>query len=144
MLLVATAAAVVAASASAAMAQTVGASRFTVELEGPGGTGTATAKLNPGGKVCYTIEVTLTTSGDFPQEPAPGLGDAHIHDVATDGIAVDLETTFASVGGGTFVAEGCVRDDRDLVRDILLNPQDYYINVHTVAFPDGAVSGSLG
>jgi hypothetical protein len=133
-----------AATASAAPAETSGATTFTVPLTGSGGTGTASLKLNPGGKVCYDVEVTLTTAGDVPHEPAPGLGSGHIHFLSTGGIAVDLKTTFEAVGGGTFVAAGCVHDDRDLVRDILASPEDYYVNIHTVSFPGGAVSGSLG
>jgi hypothetical protein len=144
MLVAATAAVVLAAAGSVAIAQTSGAEEFSITLAGPGGTGTADLKLNPGGKVCYAIEVTLTTAGDVPAEPpGSGLGNAHIHVLPSGGIVVDLESTFTSLGGGTFVAAGCVRADRDVVRDILANPDDYYVNVHSVSFPDGAVSGTL-
>jgi CHRD domain len=125
-------------------APTTGTTTFTTSLTGPGGTGTAVLTLNPGGKVCYVIEVTLTTAGDVPREPAPGLGNAHIHALPAGAIAVDLTTTFQSLGDATFVASGCVRADKDVVRDILLNPDQYYLNVHTVAFPGGAVRGALG
>jgi hypothetical protein len=143
-LLVLTVIAAVAVTASTTGAATIASTTFTSALSGPGGTGTAVVKVNPGGKICYLIDVTLTTPGDMPQEPAPGLGNAHIHYLSTGGIAVDLETTFEALGDGMFVASGCVRADRDLVRDILLNPDQYYVNIHTVAFPGGAVSGSLG
>jgi hypothetical protein len=83
----------------------------------------------------------LTTASDFPHEPAPGLGSGHIHFLSTDGIAVDLETMFEAVSGGAFVAVGCVHDDRDLVRDNLANPEDYYVNIHTVSFPGGVSLG---
>jgi hypothetical protein len=151
LLIVAAIAAVGAAVVSTSAAQvaaddvaTTGAKTFTIALTGPGGTGSALVTLNPGGKVCYSIEVTLTTAGDMPQEPATGLGDAHIHVLPSGAIAVDLETTFQSLGDGMFTASGCVRADKDVVRNILLNPDQYYLNVHTVLFPRGAVTGPLG
>ena len=121
----------------------VRATTFTVPLAGPGGTGSAFLEINPGGKVCYVIEVTLTTPGDVPQEPAPGLGNAHLHDVPTGGIAVDLDTTFTALGNGMFIAADCVRGDKDVVRDLLAHPNQYYVNVHTTSFPGGAVTGTL-
>jgi hypothetical protein len=134
---------VVAAGASAAPADMVSATTFTVSLSGPGGSGTADLTINPSGKVCYVIEVTLTTPGDIPQEPGPGVGNVHIHALATGGIAVPLEGSFESVGGGTFVAADCIRADKDVVREVLASPEQYYINVHTFAFPTGAVTGTL-
>lgn len=121
----------------------ISATSFTIPLSGPGGTGTAQLALNPGGKICYVLEVTLTTAGDAPQEPAPGIGNAHIHTLATGGIAVPLDASFASLGSGTFVAADCVRGEKDAVRAVLVNPEQYYINIHTIAFPGGAVSGTL-
>jgi hypothetical protein len=143
LLLVTLVAALGAGAASASPADAVSASRFTVPLSGPGGSGTADLALNPGGKVCYVIVVDLTTPGDVPQEPGPGVGDAHIHVAPTGAIVVDLESTFESLGGGTFVAAACVRAAKDVVREILANPEQYYINVHTAAFPGGAVTGAL-
>jgi hypothetical protein len=121
----------------------VSATTFSISLAGPGGTGSALVELNPGGKVCYVIQVTLTTAGDVPQEPAPGIGNAHIHDVATGGIAIHLDSTFTALGDGMFIAAECVRGDRDVVRDVLAHPDQYYVNVHTASFPGGAVSGTL-
>jgi hypothetical protein len=85
----------------------------------------------------------LTTPGDIPQEPGPGIGNAHIHAVSTGGIAVPLDATFTSLGGGTFIAADCVRSDKDVVRTILADPEQYYLNIHTTSFPGGAVSGNL-
>jgi hypothetical protein len=121
----------------------VKATTFTVPLSGPGGTGNSFLAINPGGKVCYVIEVTLTTPGDVPQEPAPGLGNAHIHDVPTGGIAIHLESTFTALGDGMFIAADCVRGNKGVVRDSLAHPDQYYVNVHTASFPGGAVSGTL-
>jgi hypothetical protein len=33
--------------------------------------------------------------------------------------------------------------DRSLIKAILTYPQDYYVNVHTTDFPDGADRGQL-
>jgi hypothetical protein len=133
---------VAAGGASAAPADAVSATTFTVPLSGPGGSGTADLTINPSGKVCYVIEVTLS---DAPQEPAPGVGNAHIHVLPNPpgAIAVHLEGAFESLGGGMYVAADCVRGDKDVVRDILANPEQYYINIHTAAFPAGAVAGAL-
>jgi hypothetical protein len=33
--------------------------------------------------------------------------------------------------------------DKNLLKDILRSPQDYYVNVHTAPFPNGAFRGQL-
>jgi len=41
-------------------------------------------------------------------------------------------------------ARGCVDDlDRKLIHSILSRPADYYIAVHTAAYPNGALRGQL-
>jgi CHRD domain len=122
---------------------------FTVDLV-PGtngdkdGSGTAVLTVNLGaGTVCY--DITVTGIGQ-PTEPAPGIGNAHIHSYAQNGaIAVDLETDFNLVFGttDTYNATGCVTASRRVLVDILLHPELYYINVHTFDFPGGAVRGDL-
>jgi hypothetical protein len=117
---------------------------FTMALSGAGGSGTAVFTFNPGlGLVCYTIDVTLTTEGDVPAEPAAGLGSAHIHVLPTGDIFIDLEAQFVATDGG-FTASDCVSADREAIVAIFRNPGSFYVNVHTVEFPGGAVRGAFG
>ncbi|HZA23272.1 MAG TPA: CHRD domain-containing protein [Dehalococcoidia bacterium] len=93
------------------------------------------------GTICYEIEVEGIAQ---PVEPAPGLGSGHIHFLATGGIAVDLETDFQPDKSDDFKASGCVEVDSALLQAILENPDQFYVNIHNVEFPGGALSGLLG
>ena len=107
------------------------------EVPGPGdpdGSGTAVIRLNPGQEeVCFELSVSNITL------PATG---AHIHvGSATQfgGVVVGLVPPGAS---GT--SSGCVSADRDLIKAIMQNPENYYVNVHTVPlYGAGAVRGQL-
>jgi len=128
---------------------------FTVEL-GPGvdpsgnpigdpdGSGTAELTVDLKAKtVCY--DITVTNIG-VPTEPIAGIGNAHIHSHPEGGaIAVDLDTEFKAVDGAadTYQATDCVTASRRVLADILLHPEDYYVNVHTSDNPGGAVQGDL-
>ena len=92
------------------------------------------------GTVCYELEVEGISE---PVEPAPGLGSAHIHFLATGGIAVDLEADFQPDKSDEFKASGCVEVDSALLQAILENPDQYYVNIHNVDFPGGALAGLL-
>jgi hypothetical protein len=97
------------------------------------GAGTATLRLNPGqGKVCFV----LTASNIILPAAA-----AHIHlgPVGTAGpVVVPLSPPDA-----TGISGGCVSATRALVKAILQNPSDYYVNIHTSDFPAGAIRGQL-
>jgi CHRD domain len=125
---------------------------FTLTLSGdvgpvpgdPDGSGTATISVNPGTEtVCYEIAVEDIAA---PQEPGPGVGSAHIHFgsvTETGGIAVDLKANFQPTENG-FAASGCVTGvDRGLLVDIIVNPENYYLNIHNAEFPDGALRAQL-
>ena len=93
------------------------------------------------GTVCYELEVEGISE---PVEPAPGVGSAHIHFLATGGIAVDLEADFQPDQSDEFKASGCVEVDSALLQAIIENPDQFYVNIHNVQFPGGALFGLLG
>jgi hypothetical protein len=104
------------------------------EVPGPGdndGSGTVTLTFNPDkGEVCYELSVTKL------QEATA----AHIHAgaVGKEGpVTVGLEPPKA----GTVT--GCKSADPTVIRTIMQNPANYYVNVHTTDFPKGAVRGQL-
>lgn len=115
--------------------------RFRVTLEGenevpvtgdPDGTGTATIRINPGtGQLCYT----LTVSGIEPANAA------HIHEAPAGSAGPVIVGLGAPTSGSS---SGCVAIDREEARDIITNPSDYYVNVHNVPYPGGALRGQLG
>ena len=107
------------------------------EVPGPGdvdATGHATFRLNQGRhRICYRVEVTGLTL------PAAG---AHIHAGAAGELGdVVVELTPPD---GTGVSSGCVTDlERSLIKDMRKHPAQYYVNVHTSDFSEGAVRGQL-
>ena len=106
------------------------------EVPGPGdpdGSGTASLRLNPGrGEVCFELSVSNVAL------PATG---AHIH-VGTATVAGPVVVPlFPPNESGT--SSGCVSADADLIKAILQNPENYYVNVHTFEYPGGAVRGQL-
>lgn len=107
------------------------------EVPGPGdpdGTGAATVTLNQGlGEVCWEIDVSNIT--------LPSIG-AHIH-FGPAGVAGPIVVPLSAPdGGGSSV--GCATGvDPDLIKAIRQDPAGYYVNVHTVDFPPGAVRGQL-
>ncbi len=67
---------------------------------------------------------------------------AHIH-AAPPGVNGSVVVPLSAPDGAGQVA-GCVRDlDASLVHDLTTHPGSYYVNVHTTAFPEGAVRGQL-
>ena len=104
------------------------------EVPGPGdpdGGGAAQVTLNSDkNEVCYDLTVTKIDEATA----------AHIHEGAMgkDGpVKVGLDTP----KGGA--AKGCKSADAAVVKDMMANPANYYVNVHSKDFPKGAVRGQL-
>jgi hypothetical protein len=99
----------------------------------PDGSGTATITVNPGQEeVCWEIRAEGITL------PATA---AHIHEGAagTAGPVVVALTPPDASGSSS----GCATLEREEALEILKNPEDYYVNVHTTDFPNGAIRGQL-
>ena len=108
------------------------------EVPGPGdadGSGTASLELRQGqGEVCF--EITWKNIED----PTA----AHIHKGAV-GVAGPVVVLLFEKRMKDNRASGCVEGvDRELIKDIRQNPENYYINVHNEPFPPGAIRGQLG
>ena len=111
------------------------------EVPGPGdpdGRGRAFVRL-AGGKACFVLE--------WSKINAPIA--AHIHE-GRAGVAGPVVVLFfqpgtnaASLPDTLSSVAGCVDVDRGLARKIAANPSDYYVNIHTADFPDGAIRGQL-
>ena len=100
----------------------------------PDGSGTATITLNPGQEeVCFELTVADI---DTP------IG-AHIHEGAagTNGPVVVGLVPLPPTGDSS--SSGCVSLERQEIIEILRDPSNYYVNVHTALFPDGAIRGQL-
>jgi hypothetical protein len=97
-------------------------------VQGATGSGSATVRVRLGGvSLCYTLTVT-------------GLKDvtaAHIHRVSTGAIVVPLTAPTTGTSGG------CQTVDKALLREIAQTPEAFYVNVHTVSYPNGQVQGKL-
>ena len=104
------------------------------EVPGPGdpdGSGTATLRLNPGQEeICYELTVSNI-------EPATA---AHIH-VGPVGDPGPVVVPLAAPTDGS--SSGCTTADRDLILAIIANPENYYVNVHNMPYPAGALRGQL-
>lgn len=121
---------------------------FTIQLSGaaevcptaPGtcggpGTGAATITIDRNARtVCYAI----TT-----ENVALPLLAAHIHE-APVGVAGPVVVALFTSPVNSTATSGCVTDvNKNLLKDILRNPEEYYVNVHNSPFPNGAVRGQL-
>jgi hypothetical protein len=101
----------------------------------PDGTGSALITVNLGQReICWQLSVSDITL------PATA---AHIHR-APPSVRGDI-VVFLTAPNATGAAVGCASElNGDLLQDILVSPESYYVNVHTTDFPPGAIRGQLG
>lgn len=107
------------------------------EVPGPGdpdGKGGAKITLLPRyGTICFRLRVRGIT---LPADAA------HIH-LGAWGVAGPVVVALGAPDAEGR-AKGCTTGvDPELIKDIGMNPRNYYVNVHTSDFPDGAVRGQL-
>ena len=104
------------------------------EVPGPGdpdGTGEFTGFFHePGGQLCYDIGV-----GSLDRITA-----MHIHAGAAQ-VSGPPVITLATPDGTH--GEGCIQVERPLLAQIIAQPSNYYVNVHTSAYPQGAIRSQL-
>ena len=94
------------------------------------GSGTFVARANVGqGLICWKLTVTDLTD----------VTASHIHYVSTSQIAIPLTLPDPFTGTAT----GCATAPRALVKQILMHPADFYVNVHTTTYASGAIAGTL-
>ncbi|MBA3630340.1 MAG: CHRD domain-containing protein [Actinobacteria bacterium] len=111
------------------------------EVPGPGdpnGAGSASIKLNAKKRrVCYHLS--------FHRIGGPVA--AHIHEAPRDeagDVVVELFAASEPLPGSFTAVKGCVGGvARGEIRDIKEHPGRYYVNIHNVNYPDGAIRGQL-
>ncbi len=93
--------------------------------------GTATITINLGqSELCYVIDFTTSET----------VIAAHIHHAPAGVAAPPVIPLNPPVAGSS---SGCKQVDQGLLKDIVQNPEQYYVNVHTTAHPGGAGRGQL-
>jgi hypothetical protein len=106
----------------------------TCNLGDPNGSGEASLVVNVGQqRICYELTVRDI---ELPATMA------HIHIGASNSAGGVVQGLTAPNAQGTSGA--CIDDvSRDLLRAIVSNPTNYYVNVHNTPYPGGAVRGQL-
>ena len=104
------------------------------ERPGPGdpdGTGFVALTFNQGkGEICFELTLSgidAATAGHIHKAPAGEFGSVFV-------------PLFGSEGPGA----KCVTATKAQIKEIRRNPELFYVNVHTAAYPNGAVRGQLG
>jgi hypothetical protein len=110
------------------------------EVPGPGDAGAeATVELHRArlidGLLCVTLDFDVALS-DTPTAVHVHQGDPHQ--------AGPIVLTIPAPPSGAGLQESCFPDlDNAVLDQIFAHPEDFYVNVHTGDFPDGAVRGQL-
>ncbi len=106
------------------------------EVPGPGdadGTGTATVNIDVTKReVCYEVSVEKI---DRPSA-------MHIHE-GEAGKSGDVVVPLTTPTATDTTTTGCANVDAGLIGRMAANPDNFYVNVHTSTYPQGAVRGQL-
>lgn len=108
-----------------------------VEVPGPGDPGASGVfegtieLLEASGELCYSLEATALGSEATA---------AHIH-TGEAGVAGGVAVALKAPVGET--VEECIPLDAGVVNDLIQNPDNFYVNVHSAQFADGAVRGQV-
>lgn len=98
------------------------------------GTGMATITIDVAkNRLCYSISVKGI---DLPAVAA------HIHQ-AKAGVNGNVVVPFATAPAKNGKAVGCRKVSATVLKAIEKNPKNYYVNVHTAKYSNGAVRGQL-
>ena len=113
------------------------------------------------------VSAKLTGGAEAPKKgPSAGKGTAVIHLNATKATACWSFKNVSGLGGtptaahihkggkgkagpvavpfgGTYKASGCQKSTKAAIEAIESHPDQYYVNIHTARYPDGAVRGQL-
>ena len=92
----------------------------------PGGGGAASINVAAGGEVCFSFDLDGVTE----------ITNAHLHEGTTGATGPAVVT----LGTGPF---GCLTTDAATANAILNRPTDFYVQIHTVSHPAGAIRGQL-
>lgn len=112
------------------------------EVPGPGdpdGVGHAFIEIGPGNLICYKLVVHNV---DMPTAAHIHIGVRHeAGPIVVPNGGVSLPGTWVATSSGAFVLKDCVTDsDAPTIRSA---PEGFYVNVHNMAFPGGALRGQL-
>ncbi len=104
--------------------------------------GSVVLRLNPGQeRICFTFTSYVVQPGEsLPHH-------AHIHRAPAGQRGDPVLTLFGPPAGPaptTFPSEeACVSASRELIRDMMRNPQNYYVNLHNEPHHTGVMRGQL-
>jgi hypothetical protein len=109
------------------------------EVPGPGdpnGRGTARVSLR-GQRICFEL---AWRNIDAPTAAHIHIGSRRVAGPVVVGL---LSVPAPGLGAPVTSVGGCADADRTLITAIRRDPRNYYVNIHNVAYPAGAIRGQL-
>src|SRR3954451_10205970 len=107
-----------------------GTAKFTFEVTTPGGTNVGSAN------VCWDLTY-------FNLENTPVAAHIHAGAVGVNGLIVVPAPGVSFTNLDPNTSSGCMDTIAANVEKIMATPSTFYVNVHTAAFPNGAIRGQL-